>query len=727
MAKIPALTDSPRVRQADPLQPTLTPGQAAAPFKETAKFAESVAGSLSQLRQKQQKEADKVSYTKANIGLSQSFNNISSEMEEEYRSTKPNYEGYAQDGVARLEARRDEILESSPDSAKAQISLAFDQKMARMGERFNSTESARKSEYARIETDGMISDASTKAYQSSSPLEAMEDMGRLKGLVISSSKYDEKGKKVLLGRIEDIPKDLVNGVLDREDPAEMRQTLNDLNSEAMGPVFGSMDPRIITKAKSRLEKKIAYKNNEGLKETRGKYKDSISALQNKTLNPLNPRDKKILSNVKNEIETRMGEEGRAFIDNIEAYEKASEISTENAFSITQFDPESESLEISSDIKDPLKRAGSRGKVKQILNSQKASMQNDLAKDPASYLMKHDSAIALQVNEIVGSNDPLVFKEYMNSMDSRYDELGTPGHQRKYVPAPLKEHYGGAINRFIDSGDFKSASAMMNELSAKSGDDFFKFYDELGIPDKYAGVPEILDPDARTRTMKNLMNEEEVINPRYLGHAKKKRDVDIKSDLRKSSFYQSIIGEDAKSSPTSGRRAESLLSAAQVAYKLAILNDSTKAEAETKAWEDLSAGYEMVDNGEFPIAVNIKKHGNGIKTKLYIDNNTKADIDYVNKYNLDLGGGSMDARNAQFKRGSAWTYNRKSDSLRLVVHENGSWKEARDINDKAVTVSLSDIDRMEGMTKKDDRLVSRREILSRPSKKKSLKFKVENFF
>jgi len=737
MAKLPTLTDAPRVSMRAQVAPTIRPGEAGASFRQQAQIAGQIGQGLMQLRKKQIAESNKVAYSKSNIELTKNFNDTERQMDEEYRTNKPNFDGYAADGMERMIDRRDEILENAPESARESINIAFDEKMVRMEQKFHSKEAHKKSEYAMFETKDQIKLASQDSYQTYDPIGSLDKAKRLSGLVATSSQFDEKGKAVLNNQINDIPTDMLEGVLDREDPSEMRKALADIDDPSMGVIFGAMDPRAVTRTKSKLKRKLEYKKMEGIKEIKGKYTDSITGLSKGTLNPANPEHKQILRDVKNELVIKMGEDGRVMVDNIEAYEMSSSMIKENAFELHKIDPKTAASEITADVSDPLKRAASKGRVAQIIESQRQAMMKEMAKDPATYITKNDSGISLNTREIIGSDDPKAFNDYMNSMDSRYDQMGVPAHQRKYINETLKTHYGDNINRFIDSNDPKSAAAVINELTEKSGDNLYRFYDELGIPEKYAAVSEIKDPDARTRIMSNLMNEKEDIDPRYKGIADSKSDKDIMASLRDNSMYTAIIGQDAGQNTASGRNAEALLKVAQVEYKSARLNGSDHEEAQVKAWERISKGYDIVENGNFPIPVRTSKH-QADKVRNFLSNNTKVEMDYVNKYGLNVPEGSnMAEMNESLKEGSFWSYNKKSDSLRLLYYNKGQarYQEARKIDGSPVMVPLEEINQMDDLTDRGMASNARNNIFalgntfrgeSKKKKEEVLKFKVEGF-
>jgi len=737
MAKIPMLSGSPRLRQSDPLAPTLSAREAGAPFKQKAALADQVAGGMFQLQKKQQAEADKVSYTKANIGLSESFNEVSSQMEKEYREGKPNHEGYADDAMERMEVHKTFILEQTPESAKGQVSLAFDQKMSQMKGRVQSFESGKKSEYAFNETKGMVQDASNGTYSHYSPLDTLETSRRLQGLVATSSQFDQKSKQVLLKQMADLPKDMLDGVLDREDPSEMRRALHDIDSEDMEPVFGSMDPVAVTKAKAKLKRKLEYKSSEGKKELNTKYNNLMAAYKGGTLK--GPEARKISNDVKNELTMRLGQEKAGpMIDQIETQEAISSHANDAPFE--SWDTDAVSKEIAGSNKDPLTRAASQARVKSSLDQKKLAMQNEFKKDPASYIMKHDQGIALNAQAMMGTNNMKEANEAFSSMmiglSSRYDQMGTPVTQRKYVPDALKAHYGGALNQFISQGNHKEAAGLMNDFVARTGDNSFRFYDELGLPDKYAAVTEVGTPEGRTRVMRNLMNEKEDINPRYEGIQGKQSDPTIQAFLRNDPMYKAIMSEDGGLNTSSGVRAESMLKVAQVEYKLAKLNGDDDDTAKDRAWSSMSDSYDIIPNAGGHIPIKKGKHSSE-NAKLFLDNNTKANIDYMNKFGLKLHeGSSMEATNEQFRKNSRWTYNRKSDSMVLGVYDpsQARWARAEKKDGGLVSVKLSDIDIMDDLKPSDSALDARRNIMSmsrmgiidKPKEKPTMKFEVQSF-
>ncbi len=669
MARIPTLSDAPRVSTRANISPTQRPGEAGAGFRQVSQIAGQMGEGLMNLRRKQIAESNKVAYTKSNIELSKNFNDLDREMEEEYRSNKPNFDGYAEDGMERLNQRRDSILEKAPESARDSINLAFDEKMAKMESRFQNKESFQKSQYATFETKNQLKLASQDSYQTADPIEVMNKMNNLAVSVESSSLFDARGKAVLRNQINELPKDMLNGVLDRENTAEMKEVLDSMDDPVMGRVYGQMDPKVVTKAKTSLERKLKYKETEGINEVKGKYSDGITGLSMGTLKPKNPEHKQILTNLKNEIGTKMGESGRELIANIEAHEAASNLLSEHAFDVHKVDSKVSASEISSGISDPLQQAASKGRVGKIIESQRQTMLKDMKDDPANYIAKNDSGVALSAREMVATKNPRAYNDMMNAMNSRYDQMGTPVNQREFMSAPIKNHFEGSFKTFITNGDHKSAEALIADFDTMTNGAGHKHFDELDIPKEYAVVSELPDKQDRLNAVKNLMDTElkGAYDLRRLDSNLKEGD--IKVDLSRHPILEAMSVQDG-GTRAGAQHTKAMYDTVYNEYKRVVVTNPNMDHktAIKEAWKGFEKRYVTLKSrgGTIPIS---RKH-NTVNTQNFIDTYTSG-ADFTKDFDIRLPkkpsgiSTTKEEMNDSLKTEGRWVYNRKAEGLTLM--------------------------------------------------------------
>jgi len=678
MARIPTLSDAPRLSTRAQVDPTLRPGEAGAGFRQISQISDQIGAGLQNIRNKQIAEANKVSYTKSNIELTKSFNDLDRDMEGEYRQAKPNFDGYAEDGMERLNRRRDEILEQAPESARDSINLAFDGKMAQMEQRFKNKETHEKSQYAIFENKNQIKIADQDVYQTSDPMATMSKMNDLAVSVSSSSLFDEKGKEVLRRQIDDLPKSMLNGVIDREDPAEMRNTLESMDDPALSKVYSRMDPKVVTKARASIERKLKYKEQEGINEVKGKYSDSIAGLSMGTLNPTNPDHKQILTKVKNEIVVKMGEDGRELVANIEAYEASSSELKEHAFDLQNMDTDLTSSNITSDIKDPLAQAASKGRVKRIMDSQKQTMVKEFQKDPASYISKHDAGIALSSKEMIASKSPRAYNNMINAMDSRYDSMGVPAHQREYINQDIKNHYQSPFKTMVANEDYKGAAALLRDFDIMSNGKAYKHFGELDIPKSYAVVSELPDQQDQINAIKNLMDKELPKSYELARLNSNIKESDIKQDLAANPLLEAMSNQRG-GTIEGAEHTRAMYDTVYNEYKRIVVTNPNMdhATATKEAWKGFEKRYDIIKGNGYNIP--ISKTHNTENTQNFVDTYTGS-APYTKDFDLYLPtkpngvSTTADEMNESIARNGRWVYDRGAEGLTLMVKDDlGKWR------------------------------------------------------
>ena len=696
------LADKPRVSGADPLDPTQSPREAGAGFRQVGQIADQVAGSMFQLRKKQQAEADKVSYTKAGIAFSQGFNQESKSMEEQYNSNQPNHEGFAADGVERMKAHRDSIVDASPESARDSISLALDQQMLKFENRFNSKEAQGKSSFARVEAKNMIGGSSDLAYSTpysaSAPLDALEEQARLTNLITSSSQYDNQGKAVLLDKIKKIPGDMVQGVIDREDDIEMRQLLDDMDSEDMGPVFGAMDPQDITKAKAKIKRKLEYQSSEKKSEVNINRRNLISA-HKAGLMTNSPEDRRISDNTKNELIAVHGaDKAAAMIDEIETYEAVSEHQRDNAFENIDIDKTSEEIASGS---DRLSELGSKAKIQNILKSSERDRKKAMEKDFANYVSSHDSSAAMNSRSMISmggdpENRQKAARDYFNTIDHRALQSGIPANKVKYLDQNLKRHYG-KINDLMNAGDHQAAAALLSDFDAATGEKAYKLMDELDLPKSVAVVSEISDPQDRLNALSAINNKELDEIYKTTSVSRGISDKTIREELMDNDLMRGMSLEDGGTAE-GAIHTNAMFKAVHMEYKRLITTNPTMSSENAKeaAWGIFEKRYDTLDQKGNSIP--IPKKFNVDNAQNFIDTYTGSGSDYVKDFNLKLtpkaSGASTTSEemNDGLASDGRWVYNRGQGGLVLMARQGESrYRFVPDVNGKPVIKTFEELD------------------------------------
>ena len=676
MAKIPSLGGSNRVRSSDPLAPSLSPRDAAAPFKQAGDLAGKVGQGLTNLRNKQVAEANKVSYVKSNIAFSESFNQISSDLEGEFRETRPDHEGYAEEGIKRLADRKDEILDEVPESARNSVSLSFDQSMSKYGERLKSQESSRKSQYATTETEGMIDDASDGSYSNYSPMDTLEHTRRLQGLVGGSSKFDGRGKQVLNNRIDKVNSNMLKGVIDREDPAEMRRALSDLQSEDMKPVFGSMDPEMITKTVAKLSKKINYQNSEAKSNILKSKNDAISAFKAGLIGT-SPKEVKMIENLKTKIQAALGDDAASVIDEIETHQAINEHMSENAFG--EIDSDALSTEISSGSKDELSRLGSKAKSSRVIEVAERNRKKAMEADFASYASKHDSSVSINSKAMISmAGDPVkrqkAANKYFNTIDSRAKQAGIPANKITYLDDNLKNQYKG-IGEALNSGSPEMAAAMIADFDQAVGGRGYKLMDELDIPKDVAIVSEVMDPQDQANVLKSINNPE--LDETYKNVAIRRglKDTKVRQELMDRDLMKGVSLEDG-GTQAGAIHTNAMFNTVHREYKRLITSNPniSHEDAKKSAWGIFEKRYDTLEqNGD---RIPIPKKFNSDNAQNFLDK-YNGSADYVKDFDLKLTpkkngvSTTVDEMNGGLADNARWVFNRKQGGLILMARQGDS--------------------------------------------------------
>lgn len=736
MARIPTLSDSPRVSTNVPRDPTLSPAEASAGSRGLAQASGQIANSLGRMHQQQVAEANKVSYTKAKLKFTEQVNNEIKQLDQEFDGT--NYEGYSQVGIDRLKQRKDEILKSAPEAIRETLGLELESSIVRQKARLSGMEANNKSKYAVNETQALMKSAASGAYSEWDPEQNFKNTQSIRNLINSSTYYDANTKKALQDKITNISKDMLNGVVDRGDIGEMQQALNDLNSPELEPLFGDMDIKDKTKQIAKLEGKIKSKQNENRSKVNNKYKQVITSLGAGTLEFNDPQDRDIIDNVKNEIMVTMEpEQAKAALADIAIYENANVLASEGATDIFNLDVEKAADEIFSAEGDDLFKAAGKAEAISVLGSLKQQRINEFKKSPADYIVKYDKSIGGKALEIIAEDSgPEEFNDYMTSMDAAYDKMGVRPSDRKYLPSQLKSYYGDTAKKALAEGDPRSATVLLNELDKKSNGDMYKIYDELDIPQQYAASFEIVNPTQRGDHIMNIARYENDIKPRFNDISDSEEDKSIMGELRKDPFYKSILNMDGGRNPLAGENAETIAKSALIEYKVARLGGATKEEARKEAWSGFKNSYDIVENGQYPIPVRAGKYDSG-KIQNFVDNYTNQDIDLVNKFGIDVPEKyNMEEVNESLKDSGFWSYNKKSDSLRLLYYNPKNNRVQAAMKDgEPLSVPLSEINNMKGIEENVKKKHLRNVFMAggfvppevQPEKEEGMSFKVEGFF
>lgn len=697
MAKIPTLNDSPRASIVNvPRTPTLSPREASAGSRQAAQLSGQLADGLGRLYKQQQAEADKVSFTKAQIEFSKLSNDELIGLDKDFNGS--NYENYASEGLQRLQARKDQILESAPDRIKEQLSLDLESKMARFDQKLKSRELSNKSQYAVFETQDQIKSAAQSSYSGWDPLQNFENSQRLKNVINASKQYDEKTKRALNDKVSTVSRDMVNGVIDRGNMGEMNEALNDLKDESQADIFSSLNPKDKTKAISRLENKIEAERNKAKVKTNKDHRKVLNSLQGGTLNVRDPKDREVIERHKNKIMTTYSpEEAKDYMSDITVYEKANEKFSEDAIGGLISDPSKESVALFSEESDPLFQAAGEAKAKKVLSALQANRIQEFKKSPADYLVKYDSNIANQALE--SNSDGGDLSEMIVSMDAAYDKLGVSGSNRQYLPTQLKNRYGAA-QALMEEKNYAAASQVLEDFKQKAGDDAFRLYDELDIDKNVASTLLIEDPDTRATVLADLANLKDTIDPVFKQKANESN-ADIDSKLIKDDFYKAMISVNPEKGMSSLKNAQPILNIARTQYKKAIIKGVGVGDAQEQAFNAIKKSYDILDNGAYPIPIRKREGINSDKLQKfvsYINEDDSMPYKYLkNLKPIKASNGvelTQEEMNNTVINSGKWVYDSKEDGLKLLkIGDNGKLSEFRDKDNKPYIVKLEDAQNM----------------------------------
>lgn len=671
MAKIPTLADSPRISTDVRAAPTLSPDMASAGSRQAAKLSGQLAEGLGRLRQAQINEAKKANMAKGILAGSRAFSLTGDTLDKEYRGS--NYEGYYEDGVKRLTKAKEDIINNSPKDVREALSLSLDQRMLSWEQKLKGREAAYKSEYARSSMLDEINQTGMAAHREWNPLQAKELTSILKAQANNSMHLDDGKRRAVMRKIGDVQDLMVEGVISRGNLSEMNSALNDLKDPNNDVLFQDMDPKSKTRAMERIERKINSKKSEFRSETLLDVRRSKNALKAGTLDINDPKDRMAIDELENKVVMNLdADEAQEALAEIDIYKKVNQVASSNPVDILNMDVE-QSAKSQFKGDDRLLEAASQAELITNLNQIKGQRIREFKKAPADYMVKYNQDIASKAINLVSDDaGPADYNSYMNSMDHAFDKAGLPKSDRKYLPSQLVQHYGGNFNKFVESGDYKAATYLIDELDRKTGGDTYRLYDELDIDPKMAVLTEISDPDTRSIVLKNMMSAKEGINPQFKLQSDESDD-DINRKLAKSDFYKAMSKIDGGQGSFTLQNSKALLDVARVEYKRAVINGNEDG-AEEAAWKAFSKSYEVVENGDYPIPVRVKEGYDSKKVENFVDYFTDSDTDYVEKLGIDLLKSkdgtvlSKEATNQTIAKKGKWIYNKKSDSLRLVVRE-----------------------------------------------------------
>jgi hypothetical protein len=672
MARIPSLTDNSQISTRVQADPTLSPDAAGQANRQNAAIASQASQGLMQLYQRQAKEAERVTYTKKSIEATKGANDEIRVLDEQFIGS--DYTGYADEGIKRLRKRNEQMINEAPAGIKQQLSLDLERNLLRHEQKFRATEAQRKSEYAIFETSDQIKLAGQDSYNKWDPMESAEKTAMVRSQVMSSSLYDERARRAIDKQLSNVNQDMIQGVYDRGNIGEMSQAVADLKDEDMSVLFSDMDIKDKARGIAKLERRIEAKKSESVSNTNRDFKELNISLRSNTLNISDPAVRAASEDLKNKVKTVMEpEDADRMIKEIELNEVTNRLVNENPFNIFTLDTEIASKVLTEDTEDLIDRGFEKAKAKAVLDDVKSKMMDEFKKSPSDFVVKYDREIAEKAMGLLSEDaSPKDYKEYIGSVDAIYDRMGLEKKDRKYLPSGLVKHYGGNTQQFIDAGDYKSASVLLEDFKNKTGEDIYKVYDELGIDKKVGITLEIDDFQERSNVIKNLMTAKKGIEPEFkLGFEESNND--IKQELAKDDFFKAMLAMDGGQGSFTKENGMALMDVAVVEYKASRVNGANEDDAKKAAFKAFNKNYEVIDNGAYPIPVRKIPGNDPKKIEEFIDF-YKGDVDYVGKLglnNLKTPSGvdlPADTTNENIAERGKWVYNKKSDSLMLLMRD-----------------------------------------------------------
>jgi hypothetical protein len=307
----------------------------------------------------------------------------------------------------------------------------------------------------------------------------------------------------------------------------------------------------------------------------------------------------------------------------------------------------------------------------------AEETNEAFAKPVKFMSERDPAIR-ETSTAALSGDPDAFGAFKSKMDAFYDEWNFPRSKRSYTSPSMKKVWGDGIKTAMARKDIDSANAIFDTMNSAAGSDIHSLMVDMrsSIPDSFAAIAEIKDPDLRKDTITNVVNGGEIKEGLTVWNSKQGDDkvsfTQIKNTLMSKDFYKAlqVQGGDLN------RGTPNALSIADVtAYGVAkriqrgeSLDDAVKAER--LAFESQYSEVEDDnDNKVFhPRVINGQEINSDKVTKMMNNIRSGGDItDPVLFFEIALPEGvSKEAMNDSIRENGQWVLSHDKQGLELFV-------------------------------------------------------------
>ena len=353
-------------------------------------------------------------------------------------------------------------------------------------------------------------------------------------------------------------------------------------------------------------------------------------------------------------------------------------------------------------------------VKSLTNQAKvklAEQTNEAYAKPVKFMTERDPAIRESAGMAL-SGDPQVastgFQQFKTKMDAFYDEWGFPESKRSYTSPGMKKTWGEGIKTAIARGDVDSANVFFDRLLTATGSDKYSVLADMRsvIPDRFAAIAEIENPDLRKDTITNVVNAGDIKTGLSVWNKQKdsddKYDMNrIKGELMKEDFYKALQvqgGDMDRGTPNSLSFAD--VTAIDIAKRLQ--RGESFDEAKTAARQSFEAQYHAVESDYsdtlfHPREINGQEI-NPDKVKTMMENiRDGGDIpDPVMYFNIQLPQGvSKESMNASIQDNGRWVLSPDKLGMQLFI---GTQLQTL-VNDKGgvPTISFEQIQNDQSMT------------------------------
>lgn len=310
------------------------------------------------------------------------------------------------------------------------------------------------------------------------------------------------------------------------------------------------------------------------------------------------------------------------------------------------------------IKDPYISGNVKATLKEQVKLRVNADTEQMKKDPATYFATRDSSLSNLSASIV-AGDAEAFQKMKTRLDGYYDQWGVGKSNRRYLPAPIANHFKESFVTATKTGDYRIALDVVSTLDRVGGEkDTTKLLFESGIDSKYAVIGDVA-PNLRATFMQDLINKDKNFKNRdTLGI--KKEDLDsFKNDLFNSDEMKAIT------STSGGRGAEyrdSLVNLYEAHY-LGQVSRGGASLGSKEAKDLLNSKYTFASSGKSKVYA--PKNVEQDRLENFLEDNTGSGVDYVSNFSVYVDGAkgeSAGAKNEDLQDTARWVTGRNGLEL-----------------------------------------------------------------